>query len=120
MNMNLWPALPLAKQTPDTPLLEWLRLEGDVQRILEREDVDWSQKFDLIFEDGIAQRMREIHPVDYYDPDSSYEEDVRAFCGAMHREEPTVRGMLSPSEAVREFAERFSRTGNGRIAKEEE
>lgn len=42
-------------------------------------DLDWEEKYDMIFSEEISRRFS----LDYYDPDTSYEEDVIAFMNAL-------------------------------------
>ena len=53
----------------------------EIKRIYDRankivaSDLDWGKKYDLIFSDDISKKVR----FNYYDPDTSYREDVLAF-----------------------------------------
>jgi len=38
-------------------------------------DLDWKEKYDMIFSDEISMKVQ----FDYYDPDMDYEDDVLAF-----------------------------------------
>ena len=40
----------------------------------------WEVKYDLIFSSEVSQHVNEF--LDYYDPDSGYDDDVRAFMDA--------------------------------------
>ena len=40
-------------------------------------------KYDLIFSDDLSRTLRQMFPLEYYDPDTSYEEDVTAFVRAL-------------------------------------
>jgi hypothetical protein len=42
----------------------------------------WEIKYDLIFSNGMSRRVHALLPLDYHDPDTTYEEDVRAFVNA--------------------------------------
>jgi hypothetical protein len=44
-------------------------------------NLDWEDKFDLIFSKEISGNVK----LNYYDPDTSYEEDVRAFMNAFQK-----------------------------------
>jgi hypothetical protein len=47
------------------------------------EFLDWEQKFNLIFSFDISQKIyNSEYRFDYYDPDTTYEEDVTAFMNA--------------------------------------
>jgi len=43
-------------------------------------DMSWEAKYDMIFSKDISRKVFDIAPgFNYYDPDTSYEEDVTAF-----------------------------------------
>jgi hypothetical protein len=42
-------------------------------------DLSWKKKYDMIFSEEVSQKFS----LDYYDPDTSYEDDVNAFMGAL-------------------------------------
>jgi hypothetical protein len=42
-------------------------------------DLPWDTKYDLIFSENISVEVFNLIKLDYYDPDTSYEEDVTAF-----------------------------------------
>lgn len=44
----------------------------------------WETKYDLIFSDDISNKVHELIHLEYYDPDTSYEEDVLAFANALN------------------------------------
>lgn len=50
-----------------------------VIKIYYDENLDWEQKYDLIFSERISQEVFRLIDLDYCDPDTSYEEDVKAF-----------------------------------------
>lgn len=60
----------------------WLlnQLYAKAEQIFEAKDLEWSEKYDMIFSDKISSRVN--HLFDWYDPDTSYEEDVTAFMNA--------------------------------------
>lgn len=60
---------------------EFIALAREAQRICDT-DASWETKYDLIFSEALAKRMSALVRLDYYDPDTTYEEDVRAFCRA--------------------------------------
>lgn len=47
-----------------------------------KSDISWEAKFDLIFSDNISRAVFDLISLDYYDPDTTYEEDVSAFVHA--------------------------------------
>jgi hypothetical protein len=44
----------------------------------------WNEKYDQIFSEKISRKVFDLIRLDYYDPDTSYEEDVRAFMSAFN------------------------------------
>jgi hypothetical protein len=53
---------------------ELKKLNKRAHRILDCE-LDWMEKYDMIFSDDMSGKVR----FDYYDPDMDYEDDVRAW-----------------------------------------
>ena len=48
-------------------------------------DMCWEAKYDLIFSEEICRRFHKLTPgLNYYDPDTTYEEDVMAWYNAVH------------------------------------
>lgn len=48
-------------------------------------DFSWEVKYDLIFNEEVSRKFSSIaRGFDYYDPDTSYEEDVMAWYNAAH------------------------------------
>jgi hypothetical protein len=64
---------------------EWFALAERVFKIASS-DVEDATKFDLIFADGLRRRLNELRPLEYYDPDGSYAEDVAAYTAALQRQ----------------------------------
>ena len=59
--------------------MELQRLYFKAEGIIES-DMSWEAKYDLIFSPDIYQNVRKLaRGFDYYDPDTTYEEDVMAF-----------------------------------------
>lgn len=43
-------------------------------------EASWESKYDRIFSGGLCRKFKSLAPgFSYYDPDASYEDDVRAF-----------------------------------------
>jgi len=65
-----------------------LSTEDELQTIFNRatkitlSDMSWEEKYDHIFSDEISNRVLQLTDFDYYDPDTSYEDDVWAFMNA--------------------------------------
>jgi hypothetical protein len=58
-------------------------------------DVSWETKFELIFSPEISQAIFDTDiSLDYYDPDTSYEEDVLAFVSAVKHKADEIRTVL--------------------------
>jgi len=47
-------------------------------------NLNWEQKYDLIFSDSLSSVVFNQVYIDYYDPDTSYQEDVTAFVRAFN------------------------------------
>lgn len=76
-------------QTLEQRMMHYLALVGVVNGLVEL-DVEWETKFDLVFK--CAREIRELNlkELDYYDPDTSYEEDVRAYVAALNNQAPEI------------------------------
>lgn len=59
-------------------------LNQEANRIFESK-ADWETKYELIFSASISRKVFEQVRLDYYDPDTSYEEDVVAFMEAFNK-----------------------------------
>lgn len=75
---------------------ELINLNEKVQKLVNQEDVDWELKFDLIFSPEISRRIFQIFDelnisFDYYDPDTSYEEDVLALSTALEEKMKEIK-----------------------------
>ena len=60
----------------------YLVLSDQVFQIAES-DVSAETKYDLIFSEDLSRALGQIFGLDYYDPDTSYEEDVGAYVAAL-------------------------------------
>jgi len=56
---------------------ELIDLNSEAHEII-NSNLSWNVKYDLIFSDDMSSKVK----LDYYDPDTSYEEDVLAWIGA--------------------------------------
>ena len=65
-------------------LQELKKLIDEVVRVYESA-AEWKVKYDLIFSEHLSRRICDIVCIEYYDPDTSYEEDVRAYVVALLR-----------------------------------
>ena len=72
---------------------EFIRLAEEAVHIRDSK-APWKMKYDLIFSPGMSRRMHALVPFEYYDPDTSYEEDVRAFCRAVEEKAEELRLVL--------------------------
>lgn len=65
-------------------------INDEIQCLVQNTGVDWELKYALIFSENGSQRVISalqdinIH-FDWYDPDTSYEEDVRSFSSELDR-----------------------------------
>lgn len=60
------------------------KINKKVQKIIYRDDLNWNQKYDMIFSKEISRKVHRHINLNYYDPDTSYEEDVMAFASALN------------------------------------
>lgn len=80
-------------------LKDLVRLNTKVQKIVDTKNVDWQVKYDLIFSKNIStkifQLFKEVNiSFDYYDPDTTYEEDIKAFSSAFKEKIEDVEKIL--------------------------
>lgn len=61
--------------------MELQRIYFKTESIVES-DMSWEAKYDLIFSPEISQQVFKLVRLNYYDPDTTYEEDVMAFFNA--------------------------------------
>lgn len=54
-----------------------------MRSIYNSDSLDWSSKFDRIFNKHVSKKLYQMLDLDYYDPDTSHEEDVKAFVQAV-------------------------------------
>jgi hypothetical protein len=63
------------------------QLVVELKEVLEDEELDWEKKYDLVFDTHQQQvedllKEARLH-LDYYDPDTTYEEDAKAYVSAL-------------------------------------
>lgn len=68
-------------------LAELRQLAATVEQIV-GSTADWKTKYDLVFSDNVCVRIRQLLDelgcsLNYYDPDTTYEEDLRAYADAL-------------------------------------
>lgn len=62
----------------DEKVSEFLRLYDTAMRVFSSA-LPWDRKYDLIFDKDVSGAANKLFPIDWLDPDTSYEDDVRAF-----------------------------------------
>ena len=67
------------------PLDELLDVVTQVNQVFTSEALSWEAKYDLIFSETLSQRVFDLSHLDYYDPDTTYQEDVEAFVNAVNQ-----------------------------------
>lgn len=67
---------------PDMKLLRELNRQANA--IIDNDDIEWEEKYDLIFCESMSRTVFRELRLDYYDPDTTYEEDARAFVNAFN------------------------------------
>ncbi len=61
---------------------------------------EWSLIYDMIFCEEIAKKLNRLFDIEYYDPDTSYEEDVNAFMRAVKAKAEELEKILKNIENV--------------------
>lgn len=61
-----------------------LKLHRKANEIYNNDRFSWEKKFDKIFSDKISVKINSLIRLDYYDPDTTYEEDVSAYIAALN------------------------------------
>jgi len=59
-------------------------LNRKANEIYNSEFFTWEEKYDQIFSEKISKKVFNLIKLDYYDPDTSYQEDVQAFMSAFN------------------------------------
>ena len=56
----------------------------EIKKIFDDDTIDWERKYSKIFESGLCNTFCHVTPnyFEWYDPDASYQDDVRAFVDA--------------------------------------
>ena len=60
------------------------KLNKKANEIYDDDELTWEEKYDLIFSEKLSRKVHALITLDYYDPDTSYEEDVSAFVSAFN------------------------------------
>ena len=60
------------------------KLNRKANEIYESEFFTWEEKYDQIFSEKISRKVFKMIRLDYYDPDTSYQDDVQAFMTAFN------------------------------------
>lgn len=63
---------------------EIIKINDKVQKIINDVRLTWEEKYHKIFSDEISGKIYHSITLDYFDPDTSYEEDVFAFANALN------------------------------------
>lgn len=61
-------------------------LHAYAKKVFDDDTIDWELKYDLIFNENVSRRVFSLTQLDYYDPDTTYQEDVTAFMNAFDDE----------------------------------
>lgn len=70
---------------------KFIELAKKLRNLVDDEHVSWELKYDILFSNLKEDIKKTGFKVDYYDPDTSYEDDVRAFNDAVQRLVPEIR-----------------------------
>ena len=68
---------------PEVSLEQKLYSIYDEANRIVQSDISWEEKYDLIFSENISKKVFSLCSLDYYDPDTTYEEDTLAFMSAL-------------------------------------
>ena len=77
----------------DAELVEFVEIYDMARQIVDS-GADWETKYQLIFSNRISRRAQSLVAFDWYDPDTSEEEDVREFMRAFEEKAENVRKAL--------------------------
>ena len=81
-------------------ITHYLRLAEEVFMVAKSE-VPAKTKYELIFSDELCRSLDQLFPLDYYDPDTSYEDDIAAYVTALHEKCAEFRQILGNAERAR-------------------
>lgn len=92
-------------------LLEWRDIYDYVNEMIDTfqrhkdiyscEDEMWSIIYDMVFSEKINGRLQEIYPFDWFDPDASYEDDVRSWLSGLDEcYEKRIRILLETNDRI--------------------
>ena len=73
-------------------------------------EVPAQTKYELIFSDDLSRSLGHLFKLDYYDPDTSYEEDVQAYVTALRAKCSELRQIVGNASYTPEEAERIVRS----------
>lgn len=66
-------------------------------------NIDWEITYDKIFSENISRKVLNLVDLDYCDPDTSYEDDVKAFVSAFQEYMEKSYAPISMAEIYREI-----------------
>jgi len=73
----------------------FIELAQRASKIVES-DASWSTKYGFIFSEDISGKIKETGvEIDYYDPDTSYKEDVLAYVKALNEKADDLKKALN-------------------------
>jgi len=78
----------------------YLALADQVFQIAES-DAAAKTKYELVFSEELSRSLGQIFNLDYYDPDTSYEDDVAAYVTALHAKCSELRQIVGNGEGLR-------------------
>ena len=79
---------------------EFVRLAKVASKISDSSDTSWELKYELIFSEEISVAIRNTGvSFEYYDPDTTYEEDVRAYVNSVNEKADEIEKVLEAIDA---------------------
>lgn len=61
-------------------------------------DLQWKDKYEMIFNDDISVLVNKMVTLEYYDPDTTYEEDVTAFMNAFNKKISELKKLIPDTD----------------------
>jgi len=71
----------MSKETKKLKKLQ--KLNRKAQQIVADDSLTWDEKYSKVFSDKISTKVFDLTKLEYWDPDTTYEEDTCAFVNAL-------------------------------------
>ena len=84
--------------TTQERIQKFVALAKDATRIA-NSAATWEEKYDIVFSEHLSREANSLFSFDYYDPDTSYEEDVMAYVRALQEKADSLSRVLDELDA---------------------